>query len=80
MLGHLGFVWVLIDCEHGAISLDQVEALAMAAAAAGIAPIARPPTSSPQAIAQILDRGVAGIQVPHVGSAAEARRVVEAAH
>lgn len=79
MLGLLGFDWVLIDCEHGAISLDQVETLAMAAAAAGIVPIARPPNASPQAITQILDRGVAGVQVPHVGSAAEARRVVEAA-
>ena len=79
MLGLMGFDWVLIDCEHGAISLDEVETLAMAAAAAGIVPVARPPTSSPQAIAQILDRGVAGVQVPHVGSAAEARRVVEAA-
>lgn len=79
MLGHLGVDWVLIDCEHGAISPDQVETLAMAAAAAGIVPIARPPNASPQAITQILDRGVAGVQVPHVGSAAEARRVVEAA-
>lgn len=79
MLGLLGFDWVLIDCEHGAISLDQVETLAMAAAAAGIVPVARPPTASPAAITQILDRGVAGIQVPHVGSAAEAHRVVEAA-
>lgn len=79
MVGQLGFDWVLIDCEHGAISPDQVETLAMAAAAAGIVPIARPPTSSPAAITQILDRGVAGVQVPHVGSAAEARRVVEAA-
>ena len=79
ILGHLGFDWVLIDCEHGAISPDQVETLAMAAAAAGIVPIARPPTSSPAAITQILDRGVAGVQVPHVSSAAEACRVVEAA-
>lgn len=79
MVGHLGFDWVLIDCEHGAIGPDQVETLAMAAAAAGIVPIARPPTSSPAAITQMLDRGVAGVQVPHVGSAAEARRVVEAA-
>ncbi|MGE5334379.1 MAG: HpcH/HpaI aldolase family protein [Nitrososphaerota archaeon] len=78
MVGHLGFDWVLIDCEHGAISPDLVETLAMAAAAAGIVPIARPPTSSPVAITQMLDRGVASVQIPHVGHAAEARRVVEA--
>lgn len=46
MVGHLGFDWTLIDCEHGSISPDQVESLAPATVAADIAPIARPMTSS----------------------------------
>ena len=36
MLGYAGFDWVLIDCEHGSISLADVELMAMACEAAGI--------------------------------------------
>ena len=31
MVGKLGYDWVLIDCEHGSISLESVELMAMAA-------------------------------------------------
>lgn len=78
MVAHLGFDWVLIDCEHGAIGLESVEAMVMAAEAAGIVPIVRPPTNAAEAIAQVMDRGAQGVQVPHVRSAADARRAVEA--
>ena len=78
MLGHLGFDWVLLDCEHGSLSPDGVEVMVMAAEAAGITPIARPAINTPEAIMQVLDRGAMGVQVPHVNTAAEARRTVEA--
>ena len=78
MVGRLGFDWVLIDCEHGTISLETVEILAMAAEAAGITPIARPRTSDPIEILQVLDRGAMGVQVPHVNTADQAREVVRA--
>ena len=78
MVGKLGFDWVLIDCEHGAISLETVELMAMAAQANGLTPIVRPPKNDPEIILQYLDRGVMGIQAPHVSTAAEARAVVSA--
>lgn len=78
MLGHAGFDWVLIDCEHGTISLESVELMAMAAEAAGITAIARPATNSASHILQVMDRGVMGVQVPHVNTAADARRAVQA--
>ncbi len=78
MLGYLGFDWVLLDCEHGSLSPADVEAMAMAAEAAGITPIARPQINTPEAILQVMDRGAMGVQVPHVNTAAEARRAVEA--
>ncbi len=78
MVGHLGFDWVLLDCEHGSLSLESVEIMAMAAGAAGITPIARPSISTPEAIIQVMDRGALGVQVPHVNTATEARRAVEA--
>ena len=45
IIGRLGFDWVLIDCEHGSISLESVELMVMAAETAGITPIARPPST-----------------------------------
>lgn len=78
MLGALGFDWVLLDCEHGSLSPQDVELMAMAAQASGMTPIARPATRSAEHILQVLDRGVLGVQVPHVVSADDARAVVQA--
>jgi len=76
--GKLGFDWVLIDCEHGTISIETVELLAMAAEACGITPIVRPRTKSPEDILNVMDRGAMGVQVPHVNTAEDARQAVEA--
>ena len=78
MLGHAGFDWVLIDCEHGSASLADVELMAMACDAVGITPIARPRSNSAADIQSVMDRGVMGVQVPHVNSADDARRAVAA--
>jgi 4-hydroxy-2-oxoheptanedioate aldolase len=78
MLGYAGFDWVLIDCEHGSLSLGDVELMAMACDAVGITPIARPRTNATSDIQSVMDRGVMGVQVPHVNSAADARAAVAA--
>ena len=78
MLGQLGFDWVLLDCEHGSISLETVELMAMAAKAGGVTSIVRPPKNDPETILQYMDRGVMGIQAPHINTASEARAVVSA--
>ena len=78
MIGAAGFDWVLLDCEHGTLTLESVELMAMAAEACGITAIGRPQTRSAEHILQILDRGVMGVQVPHVNTAEEARAVVAA--
>lgn len=78
MIAAAGFDWVLLDCEHGTITLESVELMAMAAEASGITAIARPVSRSPEHILQVLDRGVMGVQVPHVNTAADAREVVAA--
>ena len=57
MFGRLGFKWVLLDCEHGSLSLSEVENMAIAARSAGIHSIARPRTTSPADITAVLDRG-----------------------
>jgi 2-keto-3-deoxy-L-rhamnonate aldolase RhmA len=78
MIAAAGFDWVLLDCEHGTLTLESVELMAMAAEASGITAIARPVSRSPEHILQVLDRGVMGVQVPHVNSAADAREVLAA--
>ena len=48
MLGALGFDWVLLDCEHGALGPDSLELMAMAAAAARLTAV------SPEVLDSIL--------------------------
>lgn len=78
MIGHLGFDWVLIDLEHGTIDLETAELMVMAAEASGVTPIARPRSNRAADITSVMDRGAMGVQVPHVNSAEDARRAVDA--
>ena len=78
LLGCLGFDWVLIDNEHGSITVENSEAMILASELTGIAPIVRPVANKAEIIAPFLDRGAWGVQVPHVSTAEEARAVVDA--
>lgn len=78
MIGHVGFDWVLIDMEHGTIGLESAELMIMAAESVGITPIIRPPSNSNTDIAVAMDRGAAGVQIPHINTAEDARRAVAA--
>ena len=75
-----GFDWVLIDLEHGsgteADVPDQLRAL-RGSKTRGIVRVGAPHADL---IARILDWGAHGVMVPHVNSAAEAERIVQAAH
>jgi 4-hydroxy-2-oxoheptanedioate aldolase len=78
MLGYMGFDWVLIDNEHGSITVDTAEEMIRAAELTGVAPIVRPVANRPEVIAPFLDRGAWGVQVPHVNTRAEAEAAVAA--
>src|SRR5256885_4188919 len=78
MLGALGFDWILLDNEHGSITVDTAETCITAAELSGMAPIVRPVGNKPEIIAPFLDRGAWGVQVPHVNTADEARAAVDA--
>src|SRR5207237_7710660 len=78
MLGHLGFDWILLDNEHGSITVDTAEACIAAAELTGMAPIVRPVANRPEIIAPFLDRGAWGVQVPHVNTREEAEAAVAA--
>lgn len=78
MVGHAGFDWVLIDMEHGTITLESAELMIMAAESVGITAIVRPPSNASADITAAMDRGAAGVQVPHINTAEDARRAVAA--
>jgi 4-hydroxy-2-oxoheptanedioate aldolase len=78
MLGYMGFDWILLDNEHGSITVDTAEDVIRAAELTGIAPIVRPVANRPEVIAPFLDRGAWGVQVPHVNTREEAEAAVAA--
>ncbi len=79
ILGALGYDFVMIDCEHGPATLDQVEHMVRAAESFDITPIARIPDHAEQTILRFLDCGLQGIIVPHVNTGEQAAAVARAA-
>src|SRR5436190_4741164 len=79
LFGAIGYDFVMIDCEHGPMNLEEVEHMVRAAEVFGITPIARIPNHEDSTILRFLDRGVQGIIVPHVNTRAIAEAVAQAA-
>src|SRR5919205_2065139 len=79
LFGAIGYDFVMIDCEHGPMSLDEVEHMVRAAEVFGITPITRLPNHADSTILQFLDRGVQGIIVPHINTRETATAVAKAA-
>ncbi len=79
-LGVLGADWILIDCEHGAASLDSITPLLRALAASPTTAIVRPPSADPVAVSRLADAGAGGVLLPRIKTAAEVQRAVAAAH
>lgn len=78
-IGHAGFDFCILDMEHGAIQLETLGNLLRAAEVSGVLPIVRTRDNTAESVSQPLDLGAAGIEVPQVGSAAEAQAIVDAA-
>ncbi len=76
-IARLGIDAVMIDTEQGSPDIESVENMARAARAAGLCALVR--ISPPEAwvIERYMFRGVHGIVVPRLDTAAAARRVVE---
>src|SRR5438270_3826897 len=66
----VGYDFVVVDCEHGAISEDMAAHMIRAADAAGITPLVRVPRNEAPTILRYLDRGAQGIMAPQVSSVA----------
>lgn len=72
----IGFDWLFIDMEHGALSLDVATQISVAAQGVGITPIVRVPGFEHHHATRALDAGAHGVVVPHVDDAETAARMV----
>jgi 2-keto-3-deoxy-L-rhamnonate aldolase RhmA len=76
--GHLNFEWCWLDAEHAALSPDTAVHLVRACETAGVVPTIRVAANNPQHILGYLEIGMMGIQVPHINTADDARKAVDA--
>ncbi|KAH8599912.1 Pyruvate/Phosphoenolpyruvate kinase-like domain-containing protein [Bisporella sp. PMI_857] len=74
----LGFDWVLVDCEHGNISDNEMYLAVGAIASAGASPIVRVPANEAWMIKRALDAGAHGIMIPMCETKEQAVAIVNA--
>lgn len=79
LLGLTGWDFVLLDMEHAAATIADVEELVRAAESVGLAALVRVLENDGKLIMQALDAGALGVLVPHVRGAGECARALAAA-
>lgn len=78
VLAKAGMDFVIIDMEHGAMDYEMAGKMVMAAEVEGCTPIIRVPMNNESIILRALEVNADGIIVPHVESAEERKRIVNA--
>lgn len=79
IMARSGFDWLAIDLEHGMIDLGAAIRLIQVIGNAGVHPVVRLHENDPSTIRRVMDAGAAGIIVPMVNTADEAKKAVAAA-
>ncbi len=74
-----GFDYVILDTEHGPVTIQDQQNNIRAAEARGTVPIIRLKDCNENTISKALDIGAYGIQVPQINTAEEAEKVVKCA-
>jgi 4-hydroxy-2-oxoheptanedioate aldolase len=78
IFGEAGFDFIIIDQEHGAVTVETTSDLVRACDLVGMAAIVRLPDSLPWLVQHALDVGAMGVQAPQVGTVSDAERIVRA--
>lgn len=78
IMASTGLDFVIVDQEHGAVGFETAEAMCRAAEADGCTAIVRTQENRESVILRALEIGSHAIMIPHVESAEEARRAVNA--
>lgn len=77
VLASIEIDFIYLDGEHGTFDFKDIEVACVAAERHDIVPIARVPDRTSGTITRFLDRGVRGIVIPHVNSAADAAEALD---
>ena len=70
-----GFDFLLIDMEHGPISVGEAATMSVAAHEGGLPALVRVSGPTSPDLARVLDCGAQGVVVPHVDSVEQARHI-----
>lgn len=73
-----GFDALVLDAEHAPFGRAEIDTMLLAGRALNLPMLVRVPNDRPDTILQALDGGAAGLLVPHVNSAEQARALVRA--
>ena len=76
IIGLAGLDFVVIDMEHSPITYENTSSMIVAAESKGIAPYVRISELSASHILRTLDTGAHGIQIPHVETVEDARKII----
>lgn len=76
ILGTSPLDFAVVDAEHAPFDRADIDLLVLAGRAAGLAVMVRVPDIAPATLLSVLDAGAAGLLVPHVDSARQARELV----
>ena len=79
IFGRLGFDWICVDLEHGAVDVETLTNVFRTIDAYGSAPVARLPYADTIWIKRALDAGARGLIVPMVNSEDIARNAIRQA-
>lgn len=75
-----GFDHVIIDMEHGPLSVETAQNLVRAGRLHGLAPLIRVPRNDASEVLRALDIGAEGVHIPQINSAEAAREAVDACY
>ena len=78
LAGAAGFDYMCVDLQHGGADEERMVSMFEALEARGAVPLARVAYNEPWMVNRVLDLGAAGVIVPLVSTAEEARRAVSA--
>ena len=77
-MASVGFDYVCVDLQHGAIDYPDAVHMFQAIGGQGVAPVARVPSNDAAMIGKVLDAGALGVVVPLVDDAEQAAAAVAA--
>lgn len=78
IIGNCGYDFIILDMEHAALEIRDVEKLIRSAELSGLVPFVRLCKDRHDDILRVMEAGAMGVLIPHVMSGREMSRVVQA--